>query len=336
MQKKNIVILATGGTIAGAGEQGENIGYKSGAISGEELVAVIPGISTVANVMVEQICNVNSDDMTSEIWINLARRIQELDVDSCVDGIVVTHGTDTMEETAFFLELTLNVLKPVVLTGAMRPATSAEPDGPANLLLAVQTAAGQALDKGLAGLTVKNVYQEMRSENVDVSFKKNLAVVFAGKVLGARKLQKIHANALDAFDEVASGACLEIKRSNTKNVHFDISALETLPKVPVLYFNVDADPAIIAFAETCSAGIVIAGAGAGEFSEKWIAALEKVNVPVVVSTRINHGTIVAKQLLSPGTIAAYGLPPAKAAVLLRLALTVSSNRDEIQRYFEQI
>ena len=143
---KNIVILATGGTIAGAGEQGNDIGYKSGSIEAQTLIDAIPELKNVANIFVEQVCNINSDDITSEIWISLALRIKELsengfgDSHENVDGFVVMHGTDTMEETAFFLSLTLggsapsaagNDAKPVIMTGSMRPATAAEPDGPA-------------------------------------------------------------------------------------------------------------------------------------------------------------------------------------------------------------
>ena len=130
---KNIVILATGGTIAGAGEQGKDIGYKSGSIKAQTLIDAIPELKNVANICVEQFCNINSDDVTSEIWIALAKRIQELLQREDVDGIVMMHGTDTMEETAFFLNLTLggsapsaagNVAKPVIMTGSMRPATA--------------------------------------------------------------------------------------------------------------------------------------------------------------------------------------------------------------------
>jgi L-asparaginase len=165
---KRIVILATGGTIAGAGEQGKDIGYKSGSIKAQMLIDAIPELKNVANIFVEQVCNINSDDITSEIWISLARRIKELAVDGVgeshehVDGFVIMHGTDTMEETAFFLSLTLGavenvdaqtVAKPVVLTGSMRPATAAEPDGPANLLFAVKSAVEMS-ERGVAGRVI--------------------------------------------------------------------------------------------------------------------------------------------------------------------------------------
>lgn len=315
---KNIVILATGGTIAGAGEQGKDIGYKSGSIKAQTLIDAIPELKNVANICVEQFCNINSDDVTSEIWIALAKRIQELLQREDVDGIVIMHGTDTMEETAFFLSLTLggsapndsgNVAKPVIMTGSMRPATAAEPDGPANLLFAVKSAV------------------EMDAKN-----DADVYVAFAGKLMSARSVQKIHANDLDAFAEVNGGANVAPA--------FNISSLQSLPCVSVLYFNADADAELVRFAAERSAGLVIAGAGAGEFSRAWVDALtdaiaEK-NIPVVISTRINRGRIVPEQLLVPGTIAAYDLPPAKAAVLLRLALTVTNDPVAIQKIFENL
>ena len=113
----------------------------------------------------------------------------------------------------------------------------------------------------------------------------------------------------------------------------DVLALYSLPRVSVLYFNADADAGLVRFAAERSAGLVVAGAGAGEFSCEWADELARVNIPVVVSSRINRGCVVPEQLLVPGTIASYGLPPAKAAVLLRLALTVTNDATEIQRIF---
>ena len=363
---KNIVILATGGTIAGAGEQGKDIGYKSGALEAQTLIDAVPGLKTVANIRVEQVCNINSDDISSEIWMTLARRIKELSKCADVDGFVVMHGTDTMEETAFFLDLTLGTqeqtaAKPVVLTGSMRPATAAEPDGPANLLFAVKSAVELSLR-----------FPELAEESRTCP----VYVAFAGKLMDARTVQKVHANELDAFAEVhdssvilsqGEGSCdCHPERSSSDlssrlNCHpglvlsghlqfiayvstmlgtgtgsplaFDISSLHTLPRVTVLYFNADADAELVRFAAERSAGLVIAGAGAGEFSQSWAAAIAEVvakEIPVVISTRINRGCIVPGQLLVPGTIAAYNLPPAKAAVLLRLTLTVTNDPVVIQ------
>ena len=120
-KKKHIVILATGGTIAGVGEPGKNTGYVSGQISAADLVASVPELSEYAEITAEQICNVNSDDMTDKLWIALSNRIADLQTDDSVDGIVVTHGTDTMDETAYFVSLTVKCEKPVIFTGSMKP-----------------------------------------------------------------------------------------------------------------------------------------------------------------------------------------------------------------------
>ncbi len=407
---KNIVILATGGTIAGAGEQGKDIGYKSGALEAQTLIDAVPELKNVANILVEQVCNINSDDITSEIWISLARRIKELASEGFgtsrenVDGFVIMHGTDTMEETAFFLSLTLDgfapnvaenvaenaarsvilsevegarknvtgnvvcdasgnatgyVAKPVILTGSMRPATAAEPDGPANLLFAVQSAVRLSsslatcharegghlpfVDSTESRASHSGLSSRPQCRDHRLSFANNVPVfvAFAGKLMDARTVQKIHANDLDAFEEISSE--LSSRTSfrdhhlvNAKNT-FNVSSLRELPRVSVLYFNADADAELVRFAAERSAGLVIAGAGAGEFSQAWVAAITEIvakkNIPVVISTRINCGSIVPEQLLVSGTIASYGLPPAKAAVLLRLALTVTNNPVKIQEMF---
>ena len=377
---KNIVILATGGTIAGAGEQGKDIGYKSGSIKAQTLIDAIPELKNVANICVEQFCNINSDDVTSEIWIALAKRIQELLQREDVDGIVMMHGTDTMEETAFFLNITLggsapsaagNVAKPVIMTGSMRPATAAEPDGPANLFFAVKSAvdlcgrsAPESPNSALSCPPEMSSHPDchpgfipgspsrVASSWSNATGSSAVYVAFAGKLMNARSVQKIHVNDLDAFAELScpphelscppEPVLSEVEGSgllplvNAKN-SFDISNLRELPRVSVLYFNADADAELVRFAAERSAGLVIAGAGAGEFSRAWADAIADVisknKIPVVISTRINSGRIVPEQLLVPGTIAAYDLPPAKAAVLLRLALTITNNLAEIQEMF---
>ena len=355
---KNIVILATGGTIAGAGEQGKDIGYKSGSIKAQTLIDAIPELKNVANICVEQFCNINSDDVTSEIWIALAKRIQELSQREDVDGIVIMHGTDTMEETAFFLSLTLGgsapsaaeiAAKPVIMTGSMRPATAAEPDGPANLLFAVKSAVScSPHELSCPPLVIPDPVPGghlplVNAKNATSSWSNATGsgavyVAFAGKLMNARSVQKIHANDLDAFAEIPASCHPGLVPGLPSCFTFDISNMRELPRVSVLYFNADADAELVRFTAERSAGLVIAGAGAGEFSRAWADALTDVvsknKIPVVISTRINRGRIVPEQLLVPGTIAAYDLPPAKAAVLLRLALTITNDSAAIQNFFE--
>src|SRR3954469_23475738 len=148
--KPNVVILATGGTIAGAAATGTQAGYTSGAVTIDAMLAAVPGINDLANLKGEQISNVGSQDMSFEILLKLAKRINELAKSNDVDGIVVTHGTDTMEESAFFLNLTVKTDKPVVMVGSMRPSTAVSADGPLNLYNAVGVAADpKARDRGV-------------------------------------------------------------------------------------------------------------------------------------------------------------------------------------------
>jgi len=149
-KKPNITILATGGTIAGAAATGTQAGYTSGAVTIDAMLAAVPGITDLANVKGEQISNVGSQDMSFEIMLKLAKRINELLATSAVDGIVITHGTDTMEETAYFLNLVVKSDKPVVLVGSMRPSTAVSADGPLNLYNGVGVAADpQAKGRGV-------------------------------------------------------------------------------------------------------------------------------------------------------------------------------------------
>lgn len=328
MAKKKIVILATGGTIAGVGETGANTGYVSGQIAGSDLVAAVPEIADYANVTVEQICNVNSDDMTGELWLKLSRRIDELSEGSNdgstspADAFVITHGTDTMDETAYFLSLTLRTDKPVILTGSMRPATAKEPDGPANLLGAVRTAAAFAV-------------ADDKPEN-------NVWVYFGDELFDAARVQKCSADLLQPMGvhfpgDTGDGAGLDCAASRN---FFDVSGLAELPRVNVVYFAVDSDPRLLEYAASVSEGLVIAGAGSGEFSLPWSNALANIDIPVVVSTRINHGYVTLNKALaqSPDGVArlsAGQLPPQKAAVLLRLALTQTKNPGALRKIFDR-
>ena len=308
--RPRIVLLATGGTIAGTGEPGKDIGYQSGSLPAEKIAGAVPGLFDIAEIRTIQVCNLNSDDMTDSIWIDLARRINDLSREPDTDGFVVTHGTDTLEETAYFLNLTIKTGKCVVVTGAMHPATSSAPDGPANLLLAVQAAASDA-NRG-----------------------KGVLVAFAGRLFPAREAVKRHTAALDAVASCAGGEAGCGSRKHTTSTEFDVSGLKALPKVPVLYFAVDADPALVKYAAAHSDGLVIAGAGAGEFSQAWRSALEGYKVPVVVSSRTGCGPVLQETMVCPNAVAAGTLQPAKAAVLLRLALTRTRDTEELIRTFD--
>ena len=311
-RKKHIVILATGGTIAGVGEPGKDTGYTSGQISAEDLVASVPELSEYAEISAEQICNVNSDDMTDKLWIKLSNRIAELQEDETVDGIVVTHGTDTMDETAYFISLTVKCEKSVIVTGSMKPATAKNPDGPQNLLGAVRAAAGFAVDDDPPANLVW--------------------VYFAGELFDARSVQKCSASAINAMGVNAPGEGSNWNALKEQN-YFDVTKLDRLPRVNVVYFTIDANPKILEYAACVSDGLVIAGAGSGEFSLAWAKVLEKIDIPVVIASRTHHGLVTLNETLAPGRICAGRLAPQKAAVLLKLVLTQTSRTDDIKRVF---
>ena len=318
--KKRILILATGGTIAGVGAAGKSTGYASGQLGVEDLLAAAPEIAEVADIETMQVCNINSDDITAEIWIKLARTIKEQARRPEIDGFVITHGTDTMDETAFFLNLVLKTEKPVVITGSMRPSTATSADGPMNLYQAVVTAAS------------------WKSEGMGV------LVVFSGRIFSARDVQKTSTHSVVSMSGGENGSCGVIRddvvlystkstKRHTTQTEFTVDGLSSLPRVNILYFSVDADPALISMAAGLSDGLVIAGAGGGEYSKLFEAELRKLSIPVVVSSRVGSGVIMSNSV--PCGIAANDLPPQKAAILLRLALTETTDQAEIARMFEK-
>jgi len=319
-KKGTIIVLATGGTIAGVGEQGNIAGYRPGRLSAEELIKEIPNVEDVAPIETVQICNVNSDDITAGIWLKLADIINREAKDSNVKGFVITHGTDTLEETAYFLNLAIKTQKSVIITGAMRPATAISADGPMNLYQAVCAAAAR----------------ETEGQGV--------LAVFADRIYTARSVTKTSTYQLTAISAGRMGAIGVIRdgkvymyettnKTHTLGSEFDVAGFERLPKVEIIYFHVDASVEMLRFALEHADGVVIAGAGAGEFSLEFGRLIEGAKVPVVVSSRVDDGLITDDMLLFKHTIAANNLSPQKAAVLLRLALTVTSDTEQIAKMF---
>ena len=314
------VVLATGGTIAGIGEECKTAGYLSGSLTAAELVGSLPALSAVAPVETVQICNMNSDDITVGIWFRLAETINTLALQPDVAGFVITHGTDTLEETAYFLNLTVKTEKPVVLTGSMRPATAISADGPMNLYEAVRVAASE----------------DARGQGV--------LVAFSDRIFPARSVSKTstyHVTAISAGEMGAVGVIRDdgahiyetTNKVHTTATEFDLTGLTALPKVSIVFFAVDADPALLEYAAAHADGIVIAGAGAGEFSRAFRKVIAGLKIPVVISSRIDDGIILKENLLCENTIAADNLSPQKAAILLRLALTKTTDPAEIQKMF---
>lgn len=320
-----IVVLATGGTIAGSGSQGRATNYRPGQIGIEDLVGCVPGIDAVAHVRGMQICNVNSDDITGAHWIALARTIDELAARTDIDGFVVTHGTDTMDETAYFLNLTVKTDKPVVLTGSMRPATATSADGPMNLFQALSLAASP----------------DARGRGV--------MVAFSDAIFGGRDVRKVSTFQTDAFSENDFGCMGYLidgqphffngsTKLHTLGTEFDASEIDGLPRVDAVYFTVDADPGAIDYCVKSGArGIIVVGAGSGGYSTPWndrISAFAGRGIPIVRCSRVGAGLITHDDFYRGDLVRGCDLPPQKAAVLLRLALTKTSDTALIQRMFD--
>jgi L-asparaginase, type II len=322
-----VYILATGGTIAGAGVSAEKSNYTAGEVAIQTLIEAVPEITKVADVTGEQIVSIGSQDMNDDVWLTLANRCNELLARPDVDGIVITHGTDTMEETAFFLNLTVKSDKPVVLTGAMRPSTAISADGPLNLYQAVITAAAP----------------ESRGKGV--------CLVMNGLILGAHSAQKMNTVDVETFQCPNDGALgyvfngkvfynmQTLKRHTTASV-FDVKGLKKLPKVGIVYSysNVEAD-VMDPFLNGGYAGIVHAGVGNGNYHKnlfpKLLEAREK-GILVVRSSRVPTGPTTLDGEVDDARyqfVASQELNPQKARVLLMLALTKTTDWREIQKYF---
>ena len=323
-EMRKVVILGTGGTIAGIGQPGLTTGYFSGGMDIESLITGVPGLKDLAWLIGEQIANVNSDDITQEDWLKLTARINELSQRNDIAGFVITHGTDTLEETAFFLNLTLKTRKPVVITGAMRPATALSPDGPFNL------------------------YQAVALASSPEAYGKGVLAVFSDAIYSARDVQKGSTFHVDAFSSDDFG-CLgyirdtrpyfynAIVKKHTVDTEFDIRDIETLPKVSIAYFHVDADPEILRFQMDKSDGLIIAGAGNGEMSLKWDAEvrnMENCGKPIVITSRIHDGIVTLHNALPANVFSGDTLNPQKARILLMLALTKTHDIPAIRKMFE--
>ncbi len=331
--KPIVYVLSTGGTIAGSGSSSTDLSnYKPGAILGEQLVKAVPQIAQIADVRVEQIVNVNSSDITIENWLTLAKRIQKIISETpTVAGFVITSGTNTLEETAYFLNLTVRSDKPVVLVGSMRPSTAMSADGPLNLLNAVRTAISPDA-RGKGGLIVLN--DEINAAR-DTTKTNTLRVeTFRAPELGL----------LGYIDEDKVSFYRSTTKRHTANSEFDITTLTMLPKVSILYSYVEPDAAMIRAAITGGAkGIVFAGTGNGALSVfeeailKEVAAMPAASRPALVrSSRVGNGRVIATaEYDALGIIPSDTLNPQKARILLMLALTKTSDPKEIRRIFSE-
>lgn len=325
----NIKILATGGTIAGsAASSTEMTSYKAGEIGIQTLIDAVPQIKDYANVSGEQVCKISSNNMTDAIWLQVGNRVNELLADKNVDGIVITHGTDTLEETAYFLNLIVKSDKPVVLVGAMRPATAISADGPVNLLNAVRLAGSkEAAGKGV--LIAMN--DEINAARDATKTNTTHVSTFKSPELGY----------LGYFNNGEPAFYRESTRRHTSRSEFNIKNVKQLPVVEIVYGRAGENRTIVdAIAASGAKGIIMAGTGNGSIHEATEAALvdaQKKGLVIVRASRVGNGAVTAanqryedQHFLKSGT-----LSPQKARILLALALTKTSDLNEIQRMFDE-
>ncbi|MDR1857703.1 MAG: asparaginase [Desulfovibrio sp.] len=321
-----IAILGTGGTIAdSSGAATRLAGSKTADLTAEQLIAAVPGLKDFARISTEQVANINSHEMTTKLWLKLANRANEL-LSGDTDGIVVTHGTDTMEETAYFLNLTVKSPKPLVMVGAMRPPMSLGADGPLNLLQAVAVA-GSKDARGKGTLLVMN-----------------------GEINGAREVTKTNTQQPETFrsydmgflgyvvDNVPDFYRTSLRKHSTDS-EFDVSGLATLPKVEIVYTYVDAGlGAVKGVVADKPDGIVVAGMGDGSIAPSMLGILRDAaaqGIAIVRSSRAGTGKIKydAREGDDVGFVASDSLNPQKARVLLMLALTKTKDPKELRRIF---
>jgi len=323
----NVVILATGGTIAGAAATGTQSGYTSGAVTIDAMLKAVPGIDKLATVKGEQISNVGSQDMSFDILLKVAKRINELAKDASITGFVITHGTDTLEESAFFLNLTVKTDKPVVMVGSMRPSTAVSADGPLNLYNGV----GVAVDPKAKG--------------------RGVLLVMNDWIHGAHSLTKTSTTAVQTFMSPLRGLVGTAAYGkndwyssppwkHTTGSEFDVTGVTKLPRVDIIFACADMSPDLIdAAAANGAKGIVIAGVGNGNMNKASLEAAARVakkGVVVVRSSRVATGSVGRNVEVNDdemGLIASDELNPQKARILLALALLKNRTPQQLQALF---
>lgn len=327
-QLPRVLILATGGTIAGRGVSALNTSdYKAGLVPVEELADAVPGIDSIALVEMEQVMNVPSSSITMTDMLGLVRRIdQAFRDDAALAGVVVTHGTDTMEESAFFAHLLLPHRRPVVFVGSMRPSTAISADGPMNLANAVRVAATpSSVDKGVLIVMNDEIYSAR-----DVT-KTNTA-----------RLHTFRSNDLGPLgfidDAEVSYYHAPLKR-HTHRSEFCPDAICELPRVDIIYSYTGADRALVeAIVSTGAKGIVLAGSGSGSIhpdAGEELRLLRQRGVTVVRSSRVGGGRILTRHNPELHDLPADNLNPQKARILLILALTKTDDLQQLRRIFTE-
>jgi len=316
--KPKVLIITTGGTIASVTD--------SSSIEGAELIRAVPQLLEYADIEVEEFSNIGSSKMTPDMWLKLVQRIGVvLDETPAIRCVIITHGTDTMEETAFFLNLTHAKNTPIVLVGSMRASDEISADGPANLINAVRVGISEeAVGKGVM-------------------------VVMNDNISAARDLRKAHNRRVDAFQATDRGYLGFVDpekvtfyrtplKPHTVSSDFNVYQLDSLPKVDIVQDFAGLDPGILSyFLRRPNQGMVVISFAGGRVTRAMAQLLELPadHKPIVVSSSIKGGRIMGSNPSGTPIIVANDLPANKARILLMLALTKTTDITQIQTYFHQ-
>lgn len=320
-----IALIATGGTIAGQGASDTDLtGYTPGVLGLDEILASVPGTKPYGPYVYTQFSNIESSDITVKDWIKLAKVVQRLVNRDDISGVVITHGTDSMEETAYFLNLTVHTDKPVVITGSMRPAGAISADGPINLLQAIQVA--------------------RTSESIG----KGVLVVLNGYIDGARDVSKRNTTNVATFDSplvghlgiVQDGKAYYYRTSTRRHTNqsiFDVTDCEELPRVVILtcYGGMD-DMVPLSVVATNPDGLILVGLGHGTIPQNVRQITQNLSFPIVRASRTGSGMVSAvPQDAVAGYLVSDTLSPQKARILLMLGLTKTKHLKTLQEYFHE-
>jgi len=323
-----IVVVATGGTIAGsAASPTDTTGYRAGTSGVDDLLAAVPEALSLASITGEQFASIDSSDVTDDVLLALARRVDVLLASADVDGVVVTHGTDTLEESAYFLHLVLDSRKPVVFTGAMRPASALSADGPLNFFAAVAAASAPA------------------------SHGQGVLVVLNDEIHSARDVSKSTSLRVDSFASpygplgvVVGGRVLYYRapvRPHTAATEFRLGAIGSLPRAGVIYAHSGIDDSVSALIDAADYRVIVhAGFGNGTVSRRLVAPLEaarRAGTVIVRATRTGSGHVTAVGASGDevdGWVSVDDQNAQRARILACLALTVTEDPGEIQRIFD--
>jgi L-asparaginase len=322
-----VVILATGGTISGAGDSSTNSKYSSAKIDISEIIKKSAGIEKFSKVEAKQIIQKASQDLEISDWLLIAREVDKIIKDKSVSGIVITHGTDTMEETAYFLNLVIKSEKPIILTGSMRPQTSISSDAEMNLLNAVAIAANkESKNKGVM-ITMND--QIFSARDATKSHTTNVAAFSFNEV---NPIGSVYYGKVNFFSQIT--------KKHTIKSDFDIRKISTLEKVDIVYIHAQFDCEVLNYYQKSnSKALIIAGVGDGNANKKTIEKLGKLaaeGVLIVRASNVGNGEVEENIEVDDeklGFITAKDLSAKKARILAMIALTKTNDLKKIKKYF---